>query len=982
MSTYLTGLNPEQKIAVTHNTGPCLIIAGAGTGKTKVLTTRIAYLIQENMAKPEEILALTFTEKAATEMEERIDQILPLSYGQIWIKTFHSFCDQILREKGIDIGLDPSYKILPKSELLLFFKKNLFKFSLNYFRPLGNPNKFILILINYFSKLKDENILPHEYRMWVQNKRHQFEDNKPNLEDEEIEILELEIKKQTELTQIYKEYQESMIKNNQLDYGDLIIYTLKLFRERPNILHYYQHLFKYILVDEYQDTNFAQNEIVRKLSQKHQNIMVVGDDDQAIYSFRGASVTNILQFQDTFKNVKKVVLTKNYRSTQHILDIAYHSIQSNNPYRLEAQYKDVQKQLTAETLFKTDNHPIVTIIQNTNQNQEVESVLTQIKKLIKIYQFKDIAIIGRAKNHLKPFYEALIKIGYPVQFNIEQNFKDHKIIKDLLAILRVIAYPSDQTSWFRVLKMPQWGLSMEDILMNIKKSDDYFKPVWKIIKKSNTQTDTASFDLIKTMEKLLNLSRNHDVTEVLYQGVLQKLDIFKILEKDLTDESLANIQAISRLLQHTQKFVSTQKETHVKAYIDYLNLTEESGIEGTKEQDTTKDNNSITVSTIHGVKGLEYKAVFMINLMNDRFPSRMKKDPLEIPESLKKDPLGTSKEIHIQEERRLFYVAVTRAKEKLFLNWNEYPSITGKRRSKRSIFLDEISKSDVPIHNINQSAQTKIISKNNKSTDLKKPTTSNQPINIKKPIFSYSQLSTYEFCPKKYQYSFQYRIPTPPSAALSFGSTLHNTLHQFYKIINNKQTSIFPDTSNQISLEKLLDIYENAFISNGYKSLGHMVARKKHGQEILIAYYNKFKDYFGNPLYLEKSFTLRIGEIVLKGRFDRVDTLDDDNTIVEIFDYKTGRTKTQKEVDKDLQLSIYAMAAEQNLGKKVEKLSLYFLDENLKVTTSRDIKSLDKAKEKIQDIAQEIISENFIGTPSKFKCAMCDYRNICNEAIL
>ncbi len=287
MPVDLNKLNPEQKQAVMHQTGPLLIVAGAGTGKTTVITDRIVYLIEQKLAKPEEILAVTFTEKAALEMEERVDRALPFGYFDLWVSTFHSFAERILKDNGLDIGLPTDFKLLDNAGAWILMRQNLDKFGLKYYKPLGNPSRFIKSLLEHFSKCKDQMIYPKDYLEYSEN----------NLEDEE------RIK---ELANCYHVYQQLLLDNNSLDFGDLINYALQLFQKRPAILDFYRKKFKYILVDEFQDTNYAQYELIKLLSAPNNNLTVCADDDQAIYRWRGASFSNIVKFQEDFPKVKQV----------------------------------------------------------------------------------------------------------------------------------------------------------------------------------------------------------------------------------------------------------------------------------------------------------------------------------------------------------------------------------------------------------------------------------------------------------------------------------------------------------------------------------------------------------------------------------------------------------------------------------------------------------------------------------------------------
>ncbi|MBI2251491.1 MAG: UvrD-helicase domain-containing protein, partial [Armatimonadetes bacterium] len=323
----LERLNESQKEAVKHGNGPLLIIAGAGTGKTTVLTHRIAYLISQKLALPSEILALTFTDKAALEMEERVDILTPYGYNDVLISTFHSFGDRVLRQHALELGLDFNFKVLAKTEQIIFLKEHLFELPLEIYRPLGNPASALKTIVDFISRLKDEDITPAEFL---------------NYSDELLKNSKSEISldlalRYKELANLYDFYQRLTAKYGFLDFGDQVNLTLKLFRTFPSILKKYQKQFKFILIDEFQDTNFAQYQLVKLLSWDHQNITVVGDDDQSIYKFRGAAISNILNFALDFSNVYKVVLNLNYRSGQNILEGAYRLILHNNPERLEVK---------------------------------------------------------------------------------------------------------------------------------------------------------------------------------------------------------------------------------------------------------------------------------------------------------------------------------------------------------------------------------------------------------------------------------------------------------------------------------------------------------------------------------------------------------------------------------------------------------------------------------------------------------------------
>lgn len=397
-------LNKEQLEAVEYGDGPVLIIAGAGTGKTTVITERIVNLVKSGKADPSEILALTFTEKATAEMQERVDVAMPYGYTDIWISTFHSFCDRVLREEALTIGFTTDYSLLSLSEAVQLLRTNLFNLKLDYFRPVGNPNKFIGGLLTHFSRLQDENITPRDYKKWLLAEAKRSGNSKEE---------KFEMKKWTELSNAYSSYQELKAKEGYMDFGDLIVKTIELFKKRPNVLSEYQKKFKYILIDEFQDTNYAQNELAMILSGRSANITVVGDDDQSIYRFRGAAISNIMHFRKHFPKSKVIVLNKNYRSYQGILDSAYSLIQFNNPDRLEVSEK-VDKKLVS---FRKGNAEIKIFHERTAES-EADRVSEEISKLVSLgkYSYRDFAILVRANSHATPFVTSLSYKGIPHQF--------------------------------------------------------------------------------------------------------------------------------------------------------------------------------------------------------------------------------------------------------------------------------------------------------------------------------------------------------------------------------------------------------------------------------------------------------------------------------------------------------------------------------------------------------------------------------------
>ncbi|HET7099206.1 MAG TPA: ATP-dependent DNA helicase [Patescibacteria group bacterium] len=965
-------LNKEQIDAIKFGDGPLLIIAGAGTGKTTVITERVKHLIMTGKAKPEEILALTFTEKGAREMEERIDVAMPYGYTQMWVMTFHSFCDQILRDNAIHIGLSPTYKLMTTAQSIDLIRKNLFELDLDYFRPLGNPNKFIDGLLNHFSRLQDECVSPTEYISWV-NSKHKSRNPKQTIEEK------LEIQKAKELASAHKKYNELKIKENVMDFGDLITNTIKLFKERPNILKIYQGKFKYVLIDEFQDTNFAQNQLAIMLAGKNQNITVVGDDDQSIYRFRGAAISNIIQFRKHFPKTKVVVLTKNYRSTQEILDRSYDLIQHNNPDRLEVVEK-ISKKLVAETRNKKQKIKFIHTETAGDEAREVIKTIIQLASKDK-HEYKDIAILVRANNHSDPFIREMERQGIPNQFLGPSNLFEKEEIMDLISYLKVLYNPNDSESFYRLLSSDIFNISPIDLIKISSHAKKTSLSIFEVVTESDPPSHKATEGqvqikkILELINKHLKLIKKQTAGEILYDyinevGLLQKLV-----------ENSEDIKAknIAKFFEKIKAYEDSNKNAGVTAVVDYIDLLIEVGESPNVTDGDWQENNAVNILTVHSSKGLEFPIVFLANLVGERFPGRERHEQIPIPAELIKEvlPMG---DFHLQEERRLFYVGMTRAKEKLYFSAADFYG-EAKRKKKISPFvyeaLGEIS--NIETRNPKQIPNLKI---QNPKLEINKE--ENKKIKI--DYLSVSQIETFQTCPLHYKLKYIYKLPTKPSASSSFGISIHETLKEFYQEMLLSPTS--PKASRGSS-ERLIEIYKKSFLEDGYLNKKHKQEFFKKGESYLLGFikngYDKqslsLHDKKIKTILLEEKFVMPIDTTLkIGGTIDRVDDLG--NGKIEIIDYKTGANiPTQKEVDKDLQLSFYALAISNIKKIKPEniKLSLYYLDNQEKITTNRTTSQLEKVKEEILAIREEIENSDFKCNNNFFCQGKCEYSMFCKS---
>ncbi len=964
-------LNKKQLIAVRHKEGPLLIIAGAGTGKTTVITERIKYLISRNLAKTPEILALTFTDKAAREMEERVDVAMPFGYTNMWISTFHLFCDRILRVEALHIGLDPHYKLMTEAEAVQFLRNHLFEFDLEYFRPLGNPTKFVLGIKQHFSRLQDEDITPKDYQKWVEKKKLEARGKKTTKEQE------IEIQKWSELAKAYKKYEELKIKESVMDFGDLIVKTLLLFRKRPNILEKYRKQFKYILVDEFQDTNIAQNELVKMLAKKG-NITVVLDDDQSIYRFRGAAVSNALYFRKNFPNAKLVTLVNNYRSSQKILDKAYSLIQHNNPDRLEV-IENINKKLIAE---RKEVDTEVRFIHEDRVENEAEAVVKKIKELIlnKKYKFSDIAILVRANNHAEPFIRSLQRNGIPYQFLGPGRLFRQQEILDLISYLKVLRDPYDSVSFYRLLSIDYFDIDSRDLakIGNFAKRFNlsFFEACERIDEIFvNSETREKIKKLTEIIRRHLKLVTKETAGQLLYYFLQDTGLIQKLLNPDTADAEKKALN-ISKFFDKLKTYEVEHDDATVPSVLDWIDLSTDLGESPLAVDIDWMEINAVNILTVHSSKGLEFPVVFLVNLVSQRFPTVERREQIPIPDELIKEVLPQG-DYHIQEERRLFYVGMTRAMDRLYLTAANYYG-EGKRERKLSPFIYE-ALGDEAISDEFQEKKVKQLS----FLDYKPPSKiiladSKKSGEFHFDYLSYSQIETFQTCPLHFKLKYIYKVPTLPSASQSFGTSIHETLKIFYERIKE----------NLKPTEKLiLEILEENWIKEGFTGKVH---EKKFFEKAKVYLLGFLKEGFNQktlPILMEQRFTLPLpkkeNEKMLRigGVMDRVDELE--NGCLEILDYKTGATiPSQKEVDKNLQLTFYALAStfipEPPFKKDPEKvkLSLYFLDTQEKFTTQRNRKQLEEAIDEIYRIRKEIENSDFRCSGNTL-CEQCEYSLFC-----
>ena len=614
----LEGLNNKQYEAVTNTEGPCLVIAGAGSGKTKVLTHKIAYLMAEKGIKPWDILAITFTNKAANEMKSRVETLVGDIAKDMWIGTFHSICVRILRKQIDRIGFDTSFIIFDTSDQKTLMKQIIKAQNLD---DKLYSDKSVLYEI---SNAKNDMLEPDKYMAKV----------KGDFRKEKI-------------AELYEIYQKRLKENNAIDFDDIINFTIKILLDNPDLLEYYSNKFKYVLVDEYQDTNKAQFTLVTLLASKYGNITVVGDNDQGIYSFRGADITNILNFEKDFPGTKIIKLEQNYRCTQNILNIANEVIKNN-----ETKY---EKKLWTSN----EKGNIPKVFRGDNEYDEANYIVRQINtlKMEEYYKYSDFAILYRMNSQSRSIEDVLRREDIPYKIVGGLKFYERKEIKDAIAYLRLIQNTSDNLSLTRIINEPKRGVgktSLDNIDMIAANSG---VSMYEVIKNADTYGLNRVFantrEFINTIEELKSKKDDIKVSELI-KLTLNQTGYTKALELENTVEAESRLQNLDEFLTVAIEFEEESADNSLSEFLEGITLS--SDLDGMEESE-----DSVTLMTLHSAKGLEFPVVFLVGMEEGIFPGYKS--------------IGEPKEL--EEERRLCYVGITRAKENLFLTCSRQRTIFG-----------------------------------------------------------------------------------------------------------------------------------------------------------------------------------------------------------------------------------------------------------------------------------------------------------------
>lgn len=962
--TLLEGLTPTQSEAVTHEGSPLLIVAGAGTGKTTVVTRRIAWLITEKHVRPEEILALTFTEKAVLEMEERIDLLVPYGYTDTAIKTFHAFGDQLIRDQALRSGLSPNFRVLSKQEQILFLKQRIFDLPIDRLRPLSDPDRFLNALTTIFGRAKDEAVTPEVFTEYADS----LQTEKKDLPLQHPDRIEAE--RLMEVANCYKVYGKLLTESDSADFGDQVLLAIRLLEDNQDLLTILQERYRYILVDEFQDTNYSQFRLLQLLAKSNSNITVVADDDQSIYQWRGAAISNVIKYLDQYPKTRTIVLTDNFRSSQPILDHAYRLIRFNDPDRLEIR-NDIDKRLIAKT---SDSKQPPELHMFDTASSEADWVAKTIRAGIENDKRRpgEFAILVRSNREADIFLRALNVGGIPWRFSGSGGLFARGETKMLLSCLKTLMDPDDSLSWYHVASSMMYLTPMKDLAYILAESKRTNKSFSSVITQLTTNAElqdkiseegkTLFAELVMDVNRLLESSRDLSCGQVLYRWLTDR-GLLSRWSKEQRLEDLLQLQTVARFFDHLHRmeYLIGSSLAELMHHMDFFQAI---GREVPDEDDLWTDR--VNVLTLHKAKGLEFPIVYMVGLIQGRFPSIRRRDPIQLPRALIKDILPKG-DYHLQEERRLFYVGMTRAKEQL--HFTAAYDYGGKTVRKVSQFVLE----SLSLTRTNPPAQVATARERLQRLTVAKPI----PVNYGPHRSSRLRLDPhgaddYLTCPLKYQYSHVLKIPVMRHHLVVYGSALHKALEEFFKRRLQKEEMTEPE---------LLEVFKSQWHPDGFLTREHETLRYQEGQQTLKRFYQKQQINPEYPTLIEEKFKFPLDNMLIVGRWDRVDR---DGDRVTIIDYKSSDVKEQVEANRraksSFQLLVYTLAWRTLYGQMPSHVELRFLGTDITGKATFKEADLERVRDMLRRAAQGIRAREFQASPQEFGCKWCAFQSICPHA--
>jgi DNA helicase-2/ATP-dependent DNA helicase PcrA len=964
----LAGLNDEQLAAVTHEGGPLLIVAGAGTGKTAVVTRRIAWLIATRRARPEHILALTFTDKAAAEMESRVDVLVPFGFVGATISTFHAFCARMVRDHAVELGLTTQLRVETPAEIQVFLRERLFDLGLRRYLPLGSPDGILRALMTVFDRARNEDVDPARYLAWAEQARAAAGDDAAARDAAEAQL---------EVARAYQAYERLLLASGRIDFGAQVGLALRLLRERPYLRREYQERFRFILVDEFQDTDHVQFELVKLLAGGGAQVTVVGDDDQSIYRFRGAKVENLMGFVDAFPGAGRVLLNRNYRSGQRILDAAHRLIRGNDPERLETQL-GLDKRLVAQRA--SDGAPFEGALEHrahATGGDEAEWVAADIADgMAHGRRASDHAVLGRTHGHLDAVAMALQARGIVFRRVGLGRLYGRPEVALCLNVLRAIASPDEGAPVYMALGDPLFGADPVDLARLGEAARRTHRGLLRVALEAAAAGELAD-PTRHAVERFAALHRalaatavRRPTAEVLYQFVHESGLLAQLTAEESAD-ALERVQNLSRLFGIVSRTGALLRDDRVSQFMPHLDLLIELGDDPAAVEVEGGDD-AVSLLTAHNAKGLEFPVVYVVHLVEQRFPIQRRGEVLELPPALRHGRPDDAGE-HPREERRLCYVALTRARDRLVLSHAD--DYGGARAARASRFvLETLGLSRPPA----RAARTDAAETIARFAPVPEPPPAPlAPVPDDVPLaLSHYAIEDYRTCPRRYFYSHLAHVPLPPRWNQAYGSAVHHAIRVY---LQHRMKGL------PIGVEDVLAAYREAWSNEGFLNPQHEEHVYRAGERALRELMVEEEMARRLPLAIEMDFRFKAGRDLVSGRWDRIDETPEGIVLV---DYKTTEVEDRTEADaraKDSvekgQLGLYALAYHETRGALPRAAELRFVGAGVTGRAPITLTALENARVRVAEAAEGIRAARFAATPDAWACGRCDYARFCPSAV-
>ncbi|MDP9245899.1 MAG: ATP-dependent helicase [Chloroflexota bacterium] len=957
-------LTPEQREAVEHGEGPLLIVAGAGTGKTHVLTARIVQLIASGRAKPHEILALTFTEKAAATMQERVDLYTPLGLNDAAIRTFHSFGDEVFREFALELGRAGELRVLSPAEQVIFVREHLYSdLPLKRYRPAGDPLRHVRALLDLFGRARDDDISPEDYVAFAERMGAAAGDDASRDEAEA----------QAELAATYAAYTALKEREGVIDFGDQIALSLRVLRDHPGAARRLAERYRYVLVDEFQDTNDAQFKLIERLVAPHRNLTVVGDDDQSIFAWRGATLSNFDAFRAAYPDAKVVPLVENRRSGQGLLDAAYALI-SNNPDRLEVRL-GIDKKLRGRPATDTVE---VDHLQFASGAEEAEAVADRIADTaIKTQRpLGDFAILVRNNSDAIRVLNSLARRGLPAHFSGGGQLYDREEIRLLVSFLTAVAAPSDSPHVYFLATSSLYAFPPGELAKLAEAQSRRQRPLRDLFEEVAREEATgftpeavvAAKKLIADLELYAARAAELTTAELLFEFLERSklLDRYRDPDSALAEEQGRNVAKFLRLVQSAGKALPSDRASFV---VPHLQLLREAG-DDPAAADFEQSETAVNVLSIHKAKGLEFGVVYLVVSTEERLPGSLRLPDLRMPEGLARTP-QSDRDRHVAEERRLAYVAMTRAQDAFF--FTSATDYGGTRAHRPSRFIGEALGRRPAATSVRLAAYDELQRFAAPPAEVDSPLPRLGADNVL--TLSYTEIDDYKRCPLRYRFAHVLRIPVLPTPAMVYGNALHRAVADF---LRRKREG------EQPTLQQLEATFRSSWIGGGFISPDHESERFEAGLTALRRFFEAERG-ASPPDLVEQRFSFMLGNDRVVGQWDRVDRTANGAVIS---DYKSsmldgGDDTPQRRAATNMQLPVYALAYQKTFGELPAKTALLFLESGQRGEIVPTPDAMGAIGAVITSTAAKIRGRQFAADPERPEartCSQCPYNAICTES--